>query len=120
MRQILFGLGDRPVPYDEDALAVYLERATGPEAIAAMCECFRAGTTIDREHDRADRNSGRRITCPTLVMWGERGVVGRHFDMRAIWNAWCANASFAPMPSGHFIPEKAHSEAYAELTVFLQ
>ena len=120
MRQILFGLGDRPVPYDTHALAVYLQSASDPAAVAAMCECFRAGFTIDREHDRADRAAGRRIACPTLVLWGERGVVGRHFDMRSIWNAWCADARFAPMPSGHFIPEEAPSEAYAELAVFLQ
>lgn len=118
-RQILFGLGDKPVPYDEDALTVYLTRSTSPESIFAMCECFRAGYGIDREHDAADRVARRTIKCPTLAMWGETGVTRRHFDLRAIWNGWCDDARFAPMPSGHFIPEEAPEEAYEALAVFL-
>ncbi len=118
-RQILFGLGDTPVPYDGDALAVYLERSTDPRSIFAMCECFRAGYGIDREHDAADREAGRKIVCPTLVLWGEQGVTGRHFDLRAIWDSWCQDARFSPMPSGHFIPEEAPDEAFATLLPFL-
>lgn len=118
-RQILFGLGDKPVPYDEDALAVYLERSTQPASIFAMCECFRAGIGIDREHDAADRAAGRKIGCPTLVLWGDAGVTGRHFDLKAIWNAWCEDARFASMPSGHFIPDEAPNEALAALRPFL-
>ena len=118
-RQILFGLGDEPVPYEEDALAVYLTLSTAPESIFAMCECFRAGSGIDREHDAADRAEGRTIKCPTLVMWGQSGVTGRHFDLRAIWDDWCDDARFAPMPSGHFIPEEAPGDAYAALDAFL-
>lgn len=118
-RQILFGLGDTPVPYDAAALAVYLERSTDPRSIFATCECFRAGYGIDREHDAVDRRAGRKIVCPTLVLWGEHGVTGRHFDLRAIWNSWCADARFSAMPSGHFIPEEAPDEAVAALLPFL-
>lgn len=119
-RQILFGLGDTPVPYDAQALAVYLQSSTQSASIFAMCECFRAGFTIDQEHDLADRASGRTMTCPTLVMWGEAGVVARHFDVRTIWNRWCDDVRFAPMPSGHFIPEEAPEDAYCAIEAFLQ
>jgi len=118
-RRILFGLGDRPVPYDQDALATYLQCSTDPASIFAMCECFRAGYLVDRRHDMADREAGRTIRCPTLVLWGETGVIARHFDLRAIWNDWCDDARFAPMPSGHFIPEEAPREAYSALDAFL-
>jgi len=52
-------------------------------------------------------------------MWGERGVVGKLFDVERIWRGWCEQPQFAPMPSGHFIPEEAPDEALAALNGFL-
>lgn len=119
LRLILSGLSDRPVRYHDLALQAYLTANATPAAVTAMCECFRAGYHIDRLHDRADRAAGRRIACPTLVMWGERGVVGRHFDVERIWSGWCDQPRFAPMPSGHFIPEEVPDHALAALNGFL-
>lgn len=119
LRLILMGLSDRAVHYDELALQAYLTANTTPEAVTAMCECFRAGFHIDRRHDEADRAAGKRITCPTLVIWGERGVVGKHFDVEGIWRGWCDKPQFAPTPSGHFIPEEAPKDALAALNAFL-
>ncbi|WP_300061877.1 alpha/beta hydrolase [uncultured Roseobacter sp.] len=119
LKLILTGLSDKAVPYDAHALRAYLEANATPDAITAMCECFRAGFHIDRRHDQADRDIGKKIECPTLVMWGERGVVGTHFDVERIWRAWCEQAQFAPMPSGHFIPEEAPDDVLAALNRFL-
>lgn len=119
LRLILQGLSDRTVPYDLVAMDAYMTANAAPEAVAAMCECFRAGFKIDRIHDRADQTAGRRIACPTLVMWGERGVIGRHFDVRKVWSRWCEELRFAPMPSGHFIPEEAPGKALEALSDFL-
>lgn len=83
VREILTGLSPEGVPYEDIAMDVYLSSAATPDAIMAMCECFRAGFTMDRDHDRADRAAGCRIACPTLAMWGEEGVAARHFDMAA-------------------------------------
>ncbi|MEM8798174.1 MAG: alpha/beta hydrolase, partial [Pseudomonadota bacterium] len=69
--------------------------------------------------DAADRQAGRRITCPTRVMWGAQGVVGRHFDVETIWNGWCHDATYLPMSSGHFIPEEAPDETLTALDDFL-
>lgn len=118
LRLILEGLSDRPIRYDPLAMAAYLRANTAPEAITAMCDCFRAGFHIDRNHDAEDRRNGRLITCPTLVMWGENGVVGRHFDVERVWRKWCATPTFAPMPSGHFIPEEAPAAALAAIEQF--
>jgi len=119
LRVILEGLSDRPVQYDPLAMAAYLRANTAPEAIAAMCDCFRAGFHIDRYHDAEDRKNGRLIKCPTLVMWGEKGVVGKHFNVEHVWHDWCAAPSFAPMPSGHFIPEEAPAAAFAAIEQFI-
>ncbi len=120
MKQILFGLSKNVVKYDPLALEAYLEATTTPEAITAMCDCFRAGYHIDQLHDKADQDSGRKIICPTLVMWGEYGVIGRYFDVTKIWNNWCTQPQFAAMPSGHFIPEEAPDATYAAVSNFLK
>lgn len=120
LRLILDSLSDKPVNYNPLALAAYLTANTTPEAVVAMCECFRAGYQIDQRHDAEDRAAGRKIGCPSLVMWGEKSVVGKHFDVHKIWKNWCVNPSFAPMPSGHFIPEEAPAEALLSMTKFLQ
>lgn len=120
LRLILEGLSDKPVRYDQMAMAAYLKANATPNAISAMCECFRAGFHIDRLHDAENRRAGRQITCPTLIMWGEKGVVGKHFDVERIWHGWCSDPSFAPMPSGHFIPEEAPGAALAAIQNFLK
>lgn len=119
MRDILTGLSIQGDFYDSAALELYLQASSAPDAIAAMCECFRAGITRDIEHDREDLASGRRIACPTLVLWGEHGVVGRHFDMAKIWRRWAPDLKLSPMPSGHFIPEEAPAPTLSELRDFL-
>ena len=50
--------------------------------IHANCEDYRAGASIDMEHDEEDLK--RKILCPVLALWGERGAVHRMFD-----NAGC-------------------------------
>ncbi|MEM7599691.1 MAG: alpha/beta hydrolase [Pseudomonadota bacterium] len=120
VRLILNGLADQPVAYHPAAMEAYLTANATPEAVTAMCECFRAGFHIDQAHDAEDRRIGTRIIVPTLVMWGERGVVGKHFDVERIWRDWCVDVAFAPMPSGHFIPEEAPDEAFAEISAFLK
>lgn len=119
LRVILEGLSDAPVRYNPLAMSAYLKANAAPAAITAMCECFRAGFHIDRYHDAKDRKEGRQINCPTLIMWGEKGVVAKHFDAKRIWQKWCSAATFAPMPSGHFIPEEAPAAALAAIERFL-
>ena len=66
-----------------------------------------AGDRIDLEHDRASRARNERIACDTLVLWGERGAVGRLCEPMALWQAQCAGTvSGQALPAGHFIPEE--------------
>lgn len=117
---ILNGLSDGPVAYDPSAMSAYMAANTTPDAITAMCECFRAGFHVDRAHDIEDQRNGRKITCPTLVMWGGKGVVAKHFDVEAVWRNWCTNPRFEAMPSGHFIPEEAPEAALRAIFEFLK
>ncbi|MFK7963620.1 MAG: alpha/beta fold hydrolase [Burkholderiaceae bacterium] len=119
VQQILLSLSSGREIFDKAAFQLYLDAAARPEAIVAMCECFRAGVGLDRDHDEIDRRTDRKIICPTLVLWGEHGVIGKHFDVRRVWSRWCKDVRYAPMPCGHFIPEEAPEAALEELMNFL-
>ncbi len=91
--------------FDPRALAEY-ERCFTDAAIHAMCEDYRAAATIDLEHDRAD--AAKRIACPVRVLWGERGVVQRHFHPVEDWRAKASGeVSGRAVPTGHYIAEEA-------------
>lgn len=120
MAEILLDLGADEPAYDTGALEAYLQAASAVDSVRAMCECFRAGLSCDSADDAADRAAGRRIDCPTLVLWGEAGVVGRHFDLRQVWRRWATRPVFAPLPCGHFIPEEAPEAATEALLGFLR
>jgi haloacetate dehalogenase len=62
------------------AVADYARCARDPAAIEAMCEDYRAGATCDRQWDDEDRAAGRRITCPTQVLWAGRGALEAWHD----------------------------------------
>lgn len=90
-----------------------------PRTIHATCEDYRAAATIDLEHDRADRDAGNRITCPMLVLWGEKGLVHRSYDVLDVWREACdSEISGCPLPCGHFLPEELPEETAGELARF--
>jgi haloacetate dehalogenase len=100
---------------DDDAFAVYLD-AFAPAA-EGICGDFRASFWLDREHDDADRRSGRRIGCPTLVITGAEET--QLADAGDVWRGWATDVRAATAPGGHFIPEEAPSVLASELGRFL-
>ena len=99
------------------AYAEYLRCFRDPATIHASCEDYRAGATIDIEHSNQD--AGRKVICPTLVLWGERGTVGRLYDVMKIWREHAVNVSGKSLPAGHFLPEEVPDETLRELLAFL-
>lgn len=55
----------------------YLSGASNPESMHAMCEDYRAASTIDLVHDRQDREFGKKLQMPMRVLWGEHGLVNK-------------------------------------------
>ena len=96
----------------------YLRTFTDPAAIHAMCEDYRAGASIDLEHDAADLQ--KKIACPLLVLWGARAPMGRIYDVLSIWKDRAAHVSGKSLPAGHNLQEEAPDEVFAELQAFLK
>jgi haloacetate dehalogenase len=94
-------------PFTAEAFAEYVRCLKLPGAIAAMCEDYRAAATIDLEHDRADREIGKQIQCPVLVLWGAKGVIQMCFDATAEWRRVAQDVRGHALPCGHYIPEEA-------------
>ncbi len=92
-------------PFAPGAWAEY-ERCFTPEAIHASCEDYRAAAGIDLEHDRADREAGRRVSCALLALWGAHGVVERCFRPLEDWGRVAISVSGRALPAGHYLPEE--------------
>ena len=101
-------------------VAEYLRAFGSPEGIHATCEDYRAGATIDLIDDRADVRAGRKITCPTLILWGAHSVVGRIFQPLEAWRDLVASPTGEAIDSGHFIPEEKPEETLRALRAFFR
>jgi haloacetate dehalogenase len=77
----------------------WLRTASTMENIHAMCEDYRAAASIDLEHDKADLD--KKITCPLSTLWGERGPMGRLYDVLAIWKERGTKVTGKGLPGGH-------------------
>ena len=103
--------------FTRDAVDEYLRCFRDPATIHATCEDYRAGATIDLEHAAAD--GGKKVECPLLVLWGQRGTVGRLYPVMKIWGEHAVNVQGKALPSGHFLPEEVPAETLSELLAFL-
>jgi len=91
-----------------------------PEVVRAMLEDYRAGLTVDREHEEADRAAGRRLAVPLLVLWSQRDDLEQLFgDPLAIWRDWADDVRGHPIDSGHHVAEEAPAALTSALLDFL-
>jgi haloacetate dehalogenase len=102
----------------------YIEALRDPSTVHAICEEYRAAATIDVEDDARDRERGRRITCPVLVLWSADGPLDQWYESSggplAIWAEWAQNATGRAIAGGHFFPEQNPDETLAALAAFLR
>jgi haloacetate dehalogenase len=107
--------------FGPEALADYIRCIKNPATIHAMCEDYRATFGIDLDMDTADFEAGRRVETPTLILWGEKGGVGRNHDAAQIWSRYATNiVKTATVPSGHYLQEECPDETYEVLRHFFQ
>jgi haloacetate dehalogenase len=102
-----------------DAYAEY-RRCYTAETLHAVCEDYRASASIDLEHDAADAE--KKIQSPLLVLWGEKGVVGKTYDVLATWREKAIDGAVrgGSLPCGHYIPEEAPEQTLKEFMQFFR
>lgn len=103
--------------FTPDDIRVYVHAFSQPGALRAGFEDYRAGATIDLEHDAADAT--RRLKPPLLVLWGgegRRGTIG----VLDIWRGVADDVRGEPIPDcGHFLPEEQPDVVAAKILDFL-
>ena len=110
--------GKTPVSgLDPDVLAQYRRCWRDPAMIHGSCCDYRAAATVDLEHDQEDID--RRVTCPTLALWGSEGFMHQCFDLEAQWGRRCADLRTATLPGAHFFVDQFPKETAAVLLDFL-
>ena len=105
----------------EENHADYLQAIHDPDTVRGMVEDYRAGLGVDRAAEEADRAAGRRVACPTLVLWSARDDLEElHGDPLAVWANWTDDLrGGGPIDSGHHMAEEAPEQLAGELTTFL-
>jgi haloacetate dehalogenase len=107
--------------FDPEALQDYIRCIKNPEVIHAMCEDYRATFGIDLDMDTADFDAGKRVSTPSLILWGAKGGVGRNHDAAEVWSRYATNiVKTATVPSGHYLQEECPDETYEALSSFFR
>lgn len=106
----------KPGSVDDQAFSEYLRCFRDPATIHATCEDYRAAASVDLDHDAADLP--RKVSCPVLALWAEKGAMHRIFDVLATWKERASDVSGKSIPAGHFLPEEAPQAVVEEFTRF--
>jgi haloacetate dehalogenase len=104
---------------DEEARTDLRAALRNPAVVHGMCEDYRAGLTIDADHDRADRAAGRRVRCPVQVLWATRDdpdLFG--IEPTELWHGWADDLRGEGIDSGHHVAEEAPDATASALDAF--
>jgi haloacetate dehalogenase len=104
--------------FDQEMLADYRRCWRDPQMIHATCADYRAGGTVDLEHDAADIQT--KVTCPTLAFWGSKGLMHKLWNIEEKWRERCAHLQAASLAGGHFFVEQFPEETAGRLLDFLK
>ena len=91
---------------DPGAVEAYLEQYRDPRKIHAQCEDYRAGATLDRQYDQANRDAGDQMDCPVLVLWSTGYLGDKANSPLATWRKWAGDVTEIAIECGHFIVEE--------------
>jgi haloacetate dehalogenase len=108
--------------FDDAVRGAYVAALSDDQHVHAICEEYRAAATIDRAHDTADRQAGRRIRCPLLALWSGRGPLSCWYAGEggplSVWRELADEVTGGPVDGGHFFPEEHPLETASTLGAF--
>jgi haloacetate dehalogenase len=110
--------------FDPRALAAYRQSCNEPSRIHAFCEDYRAGKTVDFARDEADLAAGKKIACPTFLVWSTSylapgAAAAGERPLEAWRRTFAPRATGTAVDSGHFVAEEAPAATLAAMTSFL-
>jgi haloacetate dehalogenase len=105
-----------PAAIPADVRAEYLRASRA--AVPSIVADYRASAGIDAEHDRADREAGRRLAMPVTVVQQDWGAA-LGYDAVALWRAWAPDLDHVTTAAGHFMAEEAPGEVVKALRALL-
>jgi haloacetate dehalogenase len=95
----------------------YLKYFKNYKRIHSSCEDYRAGATIDLEHDKKDLN--KKLNIPLQVLWGKKGRIGRKFKPLKVWQKYTSRkVEGKGFNCKHFIAEEASEQTLQQLQKF--
>lgn len=113
--------GGSPDGMGEEAYEDFRASIHDPATVHGMVEDYRAGLGIDRQHDEVDRRAGRRITCPTMILWSMRDDLELLYgDVLSVWAPWTTHQRGRGLDCGHHMAEEAPNELASEILNFLR
>ena len=101
------------------ALEAYRAAFRDPAVRHAICEDYRAAVSEDLAFDRADREAGRKLSCPVMVLWPEADWKKDGPTPVHIWRRWADRVDGRATGGGHLQAEDAPDEVLAALGCFL-
>jgi haloacetate dehalogenase len=118
IRHTLASWAGTPGCFTDEAMTEYVRCFRDPDVIHASCEDYRAGAFVDCQLDETDLRGGRKITCPVLAVWGDKGRPHKRRQVMETWQRWADDVRGEGLACGHFLPEEAPAETRAALEGF--
>jgi haloacetate dehalogenase len=115
LRHVIGGRSAGLAPFTAEAYAEYARCIRDPATIHGICEDYRASAGLDLDRDREDLARGRKVECPMLALWGDRGVVGKVVDPLAEWRRVAKDVRGRALDCGHYLAEEAPEALLAEV-----
>lgn len=100
-----------------DALDDYRSSISTRSVREAMFADYRCALGVDLEHERNDRDAGRKLQCPVLCLWDAQKTRGNPLD---IWRNWAVDLTGSGLQGGHLLPELAANAVAGSLIPFLR
>lgn len=100
--------------------AEWREAIHNPRVVRAMLEDYRAGLTIDRADESADKAAGRQLDMPVLALWSlQDDLEDLYGDPLTIWRDWATDVRGHGIDSRHHVAEEAPHELATAIIRFI-
>ncbi|KAL8292811.1 hypothetical protein RQP46_000505 [Phenoliferia psychrophenolica] len=105
------------------AKSSWVDQYLEPAVVTGALEDYRAGASIDLDHDEADEKAGTAaVLCPLLALYSVH--LSRRFDVDAIWKdlgkASVRSVQVGDEQTGHFLPIEAVEDTVREVVEWMK